>query len=91
MLLQVKSEQTIDIGHVRSEVDSLKFGDAQIQYIGSGACDTPVHSCVLIRVQPKPGQSGEQAAQSIRDKLGFGLYQPQGAGHRPEGLQGAVP
>ena len=72
VLLEVKSEQTIDISHVRTEVDSLGFGDAQIQYFGAGACDTPVHSCVLIRVQPKPGQSGEQAAQSIRDKLGTG-------------------
>jgi preprotein translocase SecF subunit len=70
VLLQVKAEHTIDIGHVRSEVDSLNFGDAQIQYIGSGACDTPVHSCVLVRVQPKPGQTGEAAAQEIRDKLG---------------------
>ena len=70
VLLQVKSEQTIDIGHVRGEVDSLNFGDAQIQYIGSGACDTPIHSCVLVRVQPKQGQTGEEAAQEIRNKLG---------------------
>ena len=70
VLLQVKSQQTIDIGHVRSEVSSLNFGDEQIQYIGSGACDTPVHSCVLIRVQPKPGQTGEDAASEIKAKLG---------------------
>jgi len=70
VLLQVKSEQTIDIGQVRQEVGSLNLGDSQIQYIGSGACDTPIHSCVLIRVQPKKGESGEQAAQEIRDKLG---------------------
>ena len=70
VLLQVKSEQTIDIAHVRQDVGALKFGDSQIQYIGSGACDTPVHSCVLVRVQPMAGQSGEEAAQSIRDKLG---------------------
>ncbi len=70
VLLQVKSQQTIDIAHVRGEVDSLNFGDSQIQYIGSGACDTPVHSCVLIRVQPKAGQSGEQAAEVIKAKLG---------------------
>jgi preprotein translocase SecF subunit len=70
VLLQVKSEKTIEISHIRSEVDSLKFGDAQIQYIGGGHCDTPVHSCVLIRVQPKHAQSGEQAAAAIRAKLG---------------------
>jgi preprotein translocase subunit SecF len=70
VLLQVKSPQTIDVGHVRGEVDSLNFGDAEIQYIGGGACDTPVNSCVLIRVKPKAGQSGEAAASEIRAKLG---------------------
>lgn len=73
VLLQVKSEQTIDIARVRGEVDSLNFGDAQIQYIGSGACDTPANSCVLIRVQPKQGESGEQAASEIKAKLGPGF------------------
>lgn len=70
VLLQVKSAQTIDIGTVRSEVGSLNFGDAQIQYIGTGRCDTPVHSCVLIRVQPKANQSGEDVSKLIRAKLG---------------------
>ncbi len=70
VLLQVKSQQTIEVAQVRSEVDSLNFGDAQIQYIGGGACDTPANSCVLIRVKPKAGQSGEEAAAEIKAKLG---------------------
>jgi preprotein translocase SecF subunit len=73
VLLQEKSAQTIDIGTVRGKVDSLGFGDAQIQYIGSGACDQPIHSCVLIRVQPKNGQSGEEISKIIHDKLGPGF------------------
>ncbi len=70
VLLQVKSQQTIEVAQVRSEVDSLNFGDAQIQYIGGGACDTPANSCVLIRIKPKAGQSGEDAAAEIKAKLG---------------------
>ncbi len=68
--LQVKTEHTIQIAPVRSEIDSLGFGDTEIQYIGGGACETPANSCVLIRVQPRAGQTGEQAAAQVRDKLG---------------------
>src|SRR5277367_4895180 len=52
VLMEVKAAQTIDIGKVRADIDSLHFGEDQIQYFGGGACDTPVNSCVLIRVQP---------------------------------------
>jgi len=70
--LQVKSVHAIDIGQVRSEVGGLGFGEAQIQYFGGGQCETPVNSCVLIRVQPKADQSGDAIAQKIRNKLGSG-------------------
>ncbi|MDE3114499.1 MAG: protein translocase subunit SecF [Pseudomonadota bacterium] len=70
VLLQVKSQQTIEVSHVRSEIDKLAFGDAEIQYIGGGACDTPVQSCVLIRVKPRAGQSGEAAADEVKATLG---------------------
>jgi preprotein translocase subunit SecF len=70
VLMQVKSAQTIDIGKTRHEIDTIGFGEAQLQYIGGGACDTPVNSCVLIRVQPKANQSGEAVQQSIKSKLG---------------------
>lgn len=70
VLMQVKSAQTIDVGKMRQEIDAIGFGEAQLQSIGGGACDTPVNSCVLIRVQPKANQSGEGVQLSIKDKLG---------------------
>src|ERR1700689_3597970 len=45
--LEVKSAQTIDVSKVRSEVSSLRFNETEVQYVGSGACDTPVNSCVM--------------------------------------------
>ena len=70
VLLEVKSPHVIDIGAMRSQVDSLGFGDSQIQYFGGGACDTPADSCALIRVQPQSTQSGDAAATAIKNKLG---------------------
>ncbi len=70
VLLEVKAAQVIDIGPMRREVDQLGFGEAQLQYFGGGECDTPVNSCVLIRVQPKAAQSGQDAATQIKAKLG---------------------
>ncbi|MBV9989916.1 MAG: protein translocase subunit SecF [Alphaproteobacteria bacterium] len=69
-LLEAKSAHSIDISQVRSEVATLGFGEAQIQYVGTGACDQPKNSCVLIRVQPKGNQSGDAVVQKIKDKLG---------------------
>ena len=70
VLLEVKAPQIIDIGAMRSQVDSLGFGDSQIQYFGGGQCDTPANSCALIRVQPRADQSGDAAAAAIKAKLG---------------------
>jgi preprotein translocase SecF subunit len=74
--MQVKYTQAIDIGHMRGTVDKLGFNDAEIQYIGSGQCDQPANSCVLIRVQPKADQSGNGVQQTIRDALGKGYSFP---------------
>src|SRR4051794_37209812 len=49
VLLEVKSQQTINIGTMRTQVDRLGFPEAQLQYFGGGECETPVNSCVLIR------------------------------------------
>ncbi len=68
--IEAKSAQRIDIGPMRSKIDSMGFGDAQLQYIGGGDCNTPVDSCVLIRVQPKAAQSGQEAANAIKAKIG---------------------
>jgi preprotein translocase subunit SecF len=70
VLLEVKAPHVIDIGSVRNQVNSLGFGDSQIQYFGGGACDTPANSCALIRVQPGASQSGDEAAAAIKNKLG---------------------
>jgi preprotein translocase subunit SecF len=53
VLVEVKSAQSIDIGAMRTRVDSLGFAEAQLQYFGGGECEMPVNSCVLIRVQPQ--------------------------------------
>jgi preprotein translocase subunit SecF len=70
VLLEVKSPHVIDIGAMRGQVDSLGFGDSQIQYFGGGACDTPADSCALISLQQKSTQSGVAASTAIKNKLG---------------------
>ncbi len=72
VLMEIKAPKVIDISAMRGQVDSIGFGEAQLQYFGGGACDAPVNSCVLIRVQPKANESGELVAKSIKDKLGSG-------------------
>jgi len=72
VLLEVKSAQTVDVGKVRNEVSTLQFGETEVQYFGGGACDTPVNSCVMIRVQPKANQVGGAVEETIKQKLGAG-------------------
>ena len=68
--LEVKAEHVIDIGKMRSDVNGLGFPETELQYFGGGACDRPANSCVLIRVQPKAGQSGQAVSATIMSKLG---------------------
>lgn len=68
--IEAKAAQKIDIGTMRTQIDSMGFGEAQLQYIGGGDCSTPVDSCVLIRVQPKASQSGQDTANAIKAKIG---------------------
>lgn len=70
VLLEVKSAHEINIGPMRAEVGQLGFGDAELQFFGGGECDNPVNSCVLVRVQPKATQSGQDTAAEIKAKLG---------------------
>ncbi len=72
VLMQVKAAQTIDIGKMRAEIDSLGFKESQIQYFGGGQCDIPADSCVLIRVQPDASQADQVVADAIKGKLGAG-------------------
>jgi preprotein translocase subunit SecF len=77
VLMEVKSAHVVDIGPLREEVNALGFGESQLQYFGGGECNNPVNSCVLIRVQPKQVQAGQDqsaadqaVAKSIKTKLG---------------------
>jgi preprotein translocase subunit SecF len=60
------------VSSVRAQVNSLGFGQSQIQTIGGGDCDKPVGSCVQIRVQTPANRSGQEAVNAIKTKLGEG-------------------
>lgn len=70
VLLEAKSAHVIDIGKMRGEVNSLGFGESQLQYFGGGQCNQPVNSCVLIRVQPTAAHPGESIVSAVKAKLG---------------------
>jgi preprotein translocase subunit SecF len=72
VLVEVKSAQSIDIGPLRTKVDSLGFAEAQLQYFGGGECETPLNSCVLIRVQPQASSNSTDQAvvNTLRTALG---------------------
>jgi preprotein translocase subunit SecF len=72
VLMQVKSAQTIDVGKMRTDIRSLAFKETDIQTIGGGQCDTPVDSCVLIRVQPDSAEADQIVSEKIKSKLGAG-------------------
>jgi preprotein translocase subunit SecF len=76
VMMEVKAAHVVDIGSLRAEIETLGFGETQLQYFGGGECDRPVNSCVLIRVQPKVTAGQDQnaayqaAARAIKGKLG---------------------
>ncbi|HMI97746.1 MAG TPA: protein translocase subunit SecF [Micropepsaceae bacterium] len=72
VLVEVKSAQAIDIGPLRTKVDSLGFAEAQLQYFGGGECEMPPNSCVLIRVQPQASSNSTDQAvvNTLRTALG---------------------
>ncbi len=77
VLMEVKSAQVVNIGTMREEINSLGFGESQLQFFGGGECDHPANSCVLIRVQPRQAKAGldqstadQAVAQAIKTKLG---------------------
>ena len=80
VMMEVKAAQVIDVGAMRQELNNLGLGTVQINaYGGSGECDHPVNSCVMIRFQQpaaKPGQDQNVAEQAaigmIKAKLGAG-------------------
>jgi preprotein translocase subunit SecF len=78
VLMEVKSAQVIQVAQMRRDIISLGFSDPVVQnYGGNGECDTPVNSCVMIRVMPREAKPGEnqsvidqQAVSTITAKLG---------------------
>jgi preprotein translocase subunit SecF len=77
VLMDVKSAHAVDIGPLREEINTLGFGESQLQFFGGGECDKPANSCVLIRVQPKQVKAGQDqnaadqaVATAIKAKLG---------------------
>ena len=72
VLVEVKTAQTIDIGAMRTKVNTLGFAESQLQYFGGGECETPPDSCVLIRVQPQKGGNEQAVAKSLQNALGTG-------------------
>ncbi|MES2293599.1 MAG: protein translocase subunit SecF [Pseudomonadota bacterium] len=77
VLMEVKSAHTVDIGPLREEINTLGFGESQLQFYGGGECDKPANSCVMIRVQPKQVKAGQDqnvadqaVATAIKTKLG---------------------
>ena len=77
VLMEVKAAQVIDIGKMRTNVNSLGFPESQLQYFGGGECDHPVNSCALIRVQPRAikgnsdqNDADQAVAREIKGKLG---------------------
>jgi len=83
IVMEVKAAQVIQVGKLRSEIDALNVGEAQIQTYNSGAtggeCDQPRGSCVMIRLQhqvAKPGQNqstlDQSAVSAVKAKLGPG-------------------
>jgi preprotein translocase subunit SecF len=80
--MEVKAAQMIDIGKMRHGMDGLGFGESALQYIGNGQCDMPVNSCVLIRVQPKPGQEGA-VVPAVKAMLGPSFHMRSSNGIGP--------
>ena len=72
VLVEVKAAQSIDVGAMRTKIDTLGFAEAQLQYVGGGECEMPANSCVLIRVQPQANSNSTDQAvvNTIRTALG---------------------
>jgi preprotein translocase subunit SecF len=80
VLMEVKAAHVVDIGPLRDQINTLGFGESQLQFFGGGECDKPANSCVLIRVQPKQVKAGQDqnaadqaVATAIKTKLGSGF------------------
>jgi preprotein translocase SecF subunit len=72
VLMEVKSAEEIDIGAMRTQVESTGVGGAALQYFSGGDCDLPPNSCALIRVQPQVEGTDQATATALQQVLGDG-------------------
>ena len=76
VMMEVKSAQVVNVGAMRQQIDTLGFGETDINTYTGGECDHPANSCVMIRVLPRQTTGQDQntadqaVAQSIKTKLG---------------------
>jgi preprotein translocase subunit SecF len=76
VMMEVKSAQVVNVGTMRQQIDTLGFGETDINTYTGGECDHPANSCVMIRVLPRQTTGQDQntadqaVAQSIKTKLG---------------------
>jgi preprotein translocase subunit SecF len=69
--MEVKSAQTIDIGVLREQIQSLPYKDPQVTaFGGTASCDAPANSCALIKFLPEGNVSGETVQQQVKQALG---------------------
>ena len=90
VLLEVKAAHEINIGQVRTEVDSLGFSETQLQTFGGGACNTPAQ---FLRADPGAAKTQpvrHRYRQYHQDEAGRRLHHAKPAGDRPQGQPGTV-
>src|SRR5664279_1622100 len=67
VLMEVKAAQVVQVSEVRKDIIALGFNDPVVQnFGGSGECDHPANSCVMIRVLPRQAKAGEN--QNVIDQ-----------------------
>lgn len=69
ILVEVQSEETIDMADMRSKVDALNFGETNLQSIGTSGKEMLIH--VVVDTTDKAGQ--EMVIGKIKETLGQGI------------------
>lgn len=69
VVMEVRTEQTADVGKMRSLLDDAGYGDASLQAYGDG-------NEVLIRLKPHEGENQNKVTQTVRETLdnGYGAH-----------------
>ena len=98
VLMEVKAAHAVDIGPLREEINTLGFGESQLQFFGGGECDQPRQQ---LRPDPRPAQAGRGGQRPERGRpgggasdqgqAGFGLLGAQDRRGGTQGEPGIVP